>query len=151
MKNYWFFFIIFFLIFTPFKCYALQEHGAIEGLLAHQGAHILFFWAMCDFSYRLIKTDFFQPKIRKYFLIGSILLCIWNIWAFVGHILAIKYKVGPLIHEEGIIWGGKWKINGFIDLLYYTLKMDHLVLVPSIIFFFLASRSVLKKNTRDQS
>ncbi len=139
--------IVFVCIFVllQMNAYALQEHGATEGLLVHQGAHILFFLAMCDFSYRILRTQLFAPLSRRYLFGGAVLLALWNLWAFTGHILASRFTNSPLSHQVGNIFGGTWHITSITDLAYYILKMDDLLLAPAILFFFLASRQIIKE------
>ena len=132
-------------IFKAGEVSAFQEHGALEGLVVHQGAHLLFFLAMCDFSYRLLKAELLAPLSRKYLLAGALLLALWNLWAFIGHVVASNVTRFPLANESRNALLGWWHINDSVELFYYILKMDDLLLVPAIFFFFLASRRIMNE------
>ena len=137
--------LIFCVACLPNHSLAIQEHGAVEGDLVHQGAHILFFWAMCDFCYRIIKTQLFAPLSRKYLFGGSFLLCLWNLWAFAGHIIESRFSRSPFIHRTGDILGGQCRVDSILEFIYYFLKMDSILLVPAILLFFLASRQIVRE------
>ncbi len=118
---------IIFSFIAPSCVYAIQEHLGIEGLIAHELAHILLLFAMCDFAYRVLRAHLFDKKEKRCFLSGAVLFALWNIWAFVAH----------LLHPANII---NIKFKWLIPLI----TSDHILLVPSIICFYFASNALVK-------
>jgi len=121
------------------NAYALQSHIGIEGLYVHQGAHIFFAFSMAVFAWRVRSFVFLSPKARKNLFIGAILLVLWNIWAFIGHIIELAIPKSHIVLHQGekipsII------IHSWMDVLYYFFKMDHLWCLPAIIFIYLGIR-----------
>jgi len=133
------FFFIFSIIITQ-KLWALQSHGGGEGFVIHQLAHILFAVAMTGVIIIIKKTREFKGKEWNYFSLGAFFLAIWNIWAFIGHYLETQVSSSCfIISQSGVPF---LKIDNIFPLLYYVYKMDHIILVPSMIFFFIGLKII---------
>ncbi len=139
--------IIFFA--WPDKAWALQTHGAPEGLYVHQMAHILFIMAL---SYLLwdIRRSSFTSKGWRYLQVFCVLMIIWNIMAFVGH------ATGVSIREENVSTALGYfhaRLLGPIsgrEIVYYIAKFDHVIAVPALFFLF-AGLKALYKSVEKQS
>ena len=136
------FLFCFFLLFTPFPAYALQTHGGIEGLYAHQGAHIFFFLAMVIFALRIYKSELILKGSWRYLSFGIWLLAFWNLWAFTGHMLALSISKDQITTIESLKTP-QLIIYTWQDALYYILKMDHLLCVPAIVLLYLGINKML--------
>ncbi len=139
------FLFCFFLLFTPFPAYALQTHGGIEGLYAHQGAHIFFFLAMVIFALRIYKSELILKGSWRYLSFGIWLLAFWNLWAFTGHILALSISKDQITTIESLKTP-KLIIYTWKDALYYILKMDHLLCLPAIVLLYLGLTKMLNNS-----
>ena len=96
---------------------------------------------MCLFAFRLTAPQFREGLRADLLRRGALLLGAWSLWALAGHVLEVLFVGGRApLHEIGTQLGGVWEAKGPVDLVYYVLKMDHLLLVPSLVFFYLASR-----------
>lgn len=133
------FFFIFFLIF-PESPLALQSHGGGEGFVIHQLAHVLFAIAMIGVIIILKKTKEFKGKEWNYFSLGAFFLALWNIWAFIGHQLETQLpSLSFITSEDGM---PLLKIDSIVSFLYYIYKMDHIILLPSMIFFLIGLKII---------
>lgn len=130
-------FLLLAIMATP--AYAIQPHGAPEGLYVHQIGHILFAVAMVGFAYRIRKSRLGREKSWQYMSIGALLFALWNGWAFLGHIFdklmpAADFCTGNTGLQSLIA------VHSSIDLLYYVFKMDHLLCIPALVFVYFALR-----------
>jgi hypothetical protein len=127
----------------PVPAYAIQTHGAPEGLYVHQIGHILFATAMIGFAARIRSSRLADEQAWSFMSIGAILFALWNGWAFLGHIL------NELIPQTDFSRGSTGlqsvlDLHAPVDVLYYLFKMDHLLCVPALVFIYIA----LKRMTR---
>ena len=134
------------LFFTPESSFALQTHGGIVGLYAHQGAHIFFMLSMIIFALRIHESELILKESWRFLFWGAWLLCLWNLWAFTGHVLALFISNDQITTIESLktpqLMIYTWK-----DALYYILKMDHLLCVPAVFFLYLGLRKMLTNST----
>jgi hypothetical protein len=138
------------LFFSPAVSYALQTHAALEGLYAHQGAHIFFMLSMIIFALRIYKSELTQKKSWRFLFWGVWLLGLWNLWAFTGHILAISIANDQTIAMESLK-SPQLVIATWRDVMYYILKMDHLLCVPAMLFLYLGLRKMLADTTLENT
>ena len=127
------------LVVLPVPAYAIQIHGAPEGLYVHQIGHILFAVAMVGFAIRIRKSRLGREKSWQYMSIGALLFALWNGWAFLGHIFDV------LMPLEDFLTGSTGQqtllaVHSPVNLLYYVFKMDHLLCIPALVFVYLALR-----------
>jgi hypothetical protein len=78
-------FALFFVLAPAEHAFAIQTHGAPEGLYAHQLAHLFFILCMGSFAYRIRRSSLPKNQGWQLIVLGSILLIAWNLWAFTGH------------------------------------------------------------------
>jgi hypothetical protein len=116
---------------------AVQQHGGAEGLVAHQIAHLLFIVGIGYLLSKIIRSRFNDPgwfefKVFLWLIIG------WNILTFTGHWM--RESVDPAGFSR--IYGRvvSYSVNDIFDAYFYLTRLDHLLLVPSFIFLFLALR-----------
>lgn len=128
---------------TPENAYAFQVHGRNEGLYVHQIAHILYAFSVAALAYKLKKTRLTEKRAWRLTAIGMLILTIWNIWAFSGHIVAYlipQKDIGPIPGTDtpGIC------LNSWLDVAYYILKFDHLLSVPAMFLIYLGLADLYK-------
>lgn len=148
MKNYQFIYILpacFFMLFgVTENCWALQSHGAPEGIYVHQMGHLLFMGALGYLYWHTRKSPVTKSKGWKYLQIFCFFLILWNIIAFTGHQAFGQLSPSDFIEKD------TWKeqlappITG-IKLLYYITKMDHLLNVPGLLALVISLRTFYKE------
>ncbi len=135
-----FFFIsLFFLLFPLDYAYALQSHGGPEGVYIHLAAHIIFFTAMLSLSIWLRRTRLKPYTAWRAIAMGAFVLALWNVWAFAGHVLdGIILERGDLYLDQDQV--PCLRIQSWENLLFYLLKLDHLLYLPAIWLFYVGLR-----------
>lgn len=144
MKNYPFVHIILICLFILFgfteKSWALQSHGAPEGIYVHQMAHLLFMGALGYLYWHTRKSPAIKSKGWKYLQICCFFLISWNIIAFTGHQAFGQLSSADFIDKSS------WKEQlappiTWIKVLYYLTKMDHFLNVPGLMALAISLRT----------
>lgn len=117
--------------------WAVQTHGGTEGLVVHQVAHLLFAVGM---GYLLLRIYRIQMKTSGWFEFRVFLWLIvaWNLLTFFGHWLNEFVADSKFIQSDGETVA--FSITSVEDTWFYLTRFDHLLLVPSFLFLFLALR-----------
>ncbi|KUG27873.1 hypothetical protein ASZ90_002265 [hydrocarbon metagenome] len=130
---------------APQEALAIQTHGGAEGLYSHQFGHLLFLGAMVVFYFRLRRQAERTSRGWRYIGISCLLFALWNAVAFLGHSLeeilpSPAFVGGPNPWDRVLVAAPAWQA-----LLFYACKLDHLVAVPAMLFFFLGLRAFCKE------
>lgn len=136
-------FVICCCLLLPDNAWALQSHGAPEGLYVHQMAHVFVALAMAYWFWDIRRSSF-AGKGWRYLQIFCVLMLAWNIVAFTGHALTVSLEVEHFSTATGYL---NSRLVGPMDLqkvVYYITRFDHFVIVPALFFLFLGVRSLYK-------
>ncbi len=132
-------------LLLPDPVMATQAHGDPEGLYVHQFAHAFFIISLAIFIYWLRFRDLVKETGWRYIQYAALFLILWNADAAIAHMLDEQLKI---IEVERV---GTWHIKItstdntlFTVVLYYLVKLDHLLCVPALIFFSAGIRRLLK-------
>lgn len=132
-----------FLLLDVAPAFATQTHGEPEGLYAHQLAHIFFIVSMWTFDFWLRQRDLVKEQGWRYIQIAAVLFVLWNLNAMAVHFLDEQVD----ILRTGIV--DMWKIQidyaeGYrsLAILYYLLKLDHLLCVPAMFYLYLGLKRI---------
>ena len=136
-------FVTFCSLLLPDNAWALQSHGAPEGLYVHQMAHIHFILAL-GYLYWDIRRSSFAGKGWRYLLTFCVLMLGWNIVAFVGHAVAVYIDADTIMSAGGYLRDGIQGPYDFQKLIFYFAKFDHLLAVPALFFFYMGMRSLYR-------
>ena len=120
---------------------ATQGHGGIEGVYAHQFAHIFFLFAMGSLIYWLRGRGLIRDPGWRMIQYSAMCFILWNVDTLLVHALDDQFG---LIQVQRI---GFWKIqltdpfdHNALKLIYYIAKLDHLLCVPALIFLYTGLR-----------
>lgn len=132
------------LVLLVNRAAALQAHGYI-GLHVHQIAHAFFIFSMIFFAVKIRHSQLIKKKSWQFITWGAWLLASWNLWAFSGHVLELyipedSITVLPPASTPSVLLKS-WK-----ELLYYMLKMDHLLSIPAALCFYLGLRTMAQES-----
>ena len=141
--------------FSPEQVLATQGHGGIEGVYAHQIAHIFFLISMGVLIYWLRQRGLVLESGWRYIQYAAFFLILWNLDTILVHALDDQFR---LIATERI---DTWHIRItdqenrlFLKLVYYMAKLDHLLCVPAIVCLYIGLRRLLpiahKRSARGQ-
>ena len=138
------------LLLPPSTAFAIQTHAAPEGLYVHQVGHIVYTIAMAGLAYGIWKSELNTKPGWRLLSWGAVLLAVWNIWAFCGHIVEVSipadHFAGEIAHRNKVVLMKTW-----LDYCYFILKMDHFVCVPALIFFYLGLKRMQSHSARHPS
>ena len=142
----WLSFLLLGLMFLlPNPAPATQAHSDPEGLYVHQFAHAFFIISLWIFIYWLRFRDLVKETGWRYIQYAALFLILWNMDAAIAHLLDEQLN---MIEVERI---GTWHIKissadntVFTVVLYYLVKLDHLLCVPALFFFSAGIRQLLK-------
>ncbi len=140
------------LILTPNPVLATQGHGGIEGVYAHQIAHLFFIISMGGLIYWLRQRGLVREKGWRLIQLSAFFFILWNLDAFLVHLLDDQMKMIQVkrIGSLNIRITDLYDSNALKNL-YYFAKLDHLLCVPAIIFLYLGLRRLLKDQKHDQA
>ncbi len=129
---------------------ATQTHGQPEGLYVHQMAHIFFIISMGSLDFWLRQRNLIKEKGWKYIQLSAVLFILWNIDAALVHFLDEHLDILGITKIE--LWHIRVEsIQGqnSISILYYLLKLDHLLCVPAMFFLYYGLKTILNNSTAD--
>jgi len=129
----------------PQPAWAVQEHGAPEGIYSHQGAHLFFIASMVLLVYWLRQRRLVREAGWRYIQYAAFFFILWNTDAFTAHFL--DEQSGIL--DTAMAAPGKIRIDVEKNLtalawFYYFAKLDHLLCVPAMAFLYAGLRRLLK-------
>lgn len=137
---------IYLLILSAGPALAIQVHDSAEGLYAHQIAHIFFVFSMGILIYWLRGRNLVRETGWRFIQYSALFFILWNVGAFISHFFEAREGVVKTINA------GFWKSSvlvgrsqGVGPTLFYLSKMDHLVLLPAIIFLYIGLRHLLER------
>jgi hypothetical protein len=131
---------------------ATQTHGQPEGLYVHQMAHIFFIISMGTLEFWLRQRNLIKEKGWKYIQLSAVLFILWNINAACVHFLDEHLDILGITKID--LWHIQIQsIQGqeSIAVLYYMLKLDHLLCVPAMFFLYYGLKTILKGNAAADS
>ena len=138
------------MILAPHPALATQGHGGIEGVYAHQIAHLFFIISMGGLIYWLRQRGLVREKGWQLIQLSAFFFILWNLDAFLVHLLDDQLKI---MQVQRI---GFWKIqltdpynSHALKRLYYFAKLDHLLCVPAIVFLYLGLKRLVKDQRRN--
>ena len=135
------------LLAFPGIASATQAHGAPEGIIAHQMAHLFFIFSMGILIYWLRERDLVVERAWRHIQYAALFFILWNVDTFLAHLFDEQLN---LVHVTRI---GLWDIHiasesgsKGLEWLYYALKLDHLLCVPALAFLLSGLRRLVKSD-----
>ena len=130
---------------APAEVHATQVHEGAEGLYAHQIGHVFFLASMGILVFWLRSMKLVRQTGWRYIQYAALFFILYNLDAMLAHYLD---GLGDLFEK---IDTGTWRariqfLHGQWELgiLYYIVKMDHLLSVPAIVFLYAGLRHLLR-------
>ncbi len=134
-------------IFFPGLALATQGHGGIEGVYAHQFAHIFFIMSLGVLIYWLRTRKLVQRSGWRFIQYSALFFILWNIDTITVHALDDQFGI---IQAQTI---GVWQIqisdsvnSNMLKLFYYVIKLDHLLCVPALLCLYLGLRRLIAES-----
>ena len=132
-------------LLCPDPAAATQVHVPSEGLYAHQIGHVFFALSMAILIYWLRERRLVKERGWRLIQYAALFFILWNVDAFVVHYLDGRSDLFQVID------GGTWHASVHLTdasfslaMIYYLVKLDHLLCVPAIVLLYLGLRNLLK-------
>jgi len=124
---------------------ATQKHGQPEGLYVHQMAHIFFIISMGSLEFWLRQRNLTKERGWKYIQVAAVLFILWNIDAALVHLMEEHLDILGIanIDHWHLRIDSSQGYNSF-TLIYYLLKLDHLLCVPAMWCLYYGLKTILK-------
>ncbi len=134
------------LIFLPIDAYATQLHASSEGIITHQVGHLFFLLSMVALIFTITGKELDRQKGWRLIQYSAFFFILWNLDAVAAHffdnqIHAVKIENISLGRIRVVTENG----SPFLAWLYYILKLDHLLCVPAMFFFYRGISSLVKE------
>lgn len=122
---------------TPGTAWAIIPQ-VYTSLYAHEIAHLFFMSALAVFLYYMLRRRLFRERGWLYICISIAILMLWNAYTFIGHIVETAMPADAFVNR-GDFFREQIDLNR-APLYYIFFRVDHLVLIPAMLFFFLGVR-----------
>lgn len=135
------------VLFFSGKAMATQTHGGLEGVYAHQFAHLFFIFSMGILIFWLRERKLVQEKGWRFIQYSAIFFILWNIDTFLAHLLDEQLEIISVSKIDAArILVESSRGGGLIEAFYYAAKLDHLFCVPAMWFLYSGLRCLLKES-----
>jgi hypothetical protein len=139
--------VLYWIVVTPGTALATQGHGGIEGVYAHQIAHLFFLFSMGSLIYWLRARKLVREPGWRLIQYSALFFILWNLDTLTVHALDDQFNVVQVQSLD------PWHIkisdvfdNNRIKVLYYLAKLDHLFCVPALLFLYAGLKRLLQEN-----
>ena len=130
-------------LFMPSSAWAFVPHN-YPGIYIHQMGHVFFFLSCLLVIMTIIRNQLQREKGWRYLFFSQIGFIVWNLDTFIGHATEYWIESGQILGTTG---GWSYFMRDIIivgrEYVYYFAKLDHLVLVPSMLLFYAGLREHL--------
>lgn len=124
----------------PWPAWAIQTHSHPEGLYAHQMAHLAFLGAMIYVCWQIWRRGLLSRSGFQHLYWACILFGLWNVLTFCGHWAEQGLDAGAIDSASGHLFS-YLHIHDLGGLIYYLATLDHLILIPALLLYYLALRA----------
>ena len=139
-------------LISPDFCAAIQLHQGTEGIIVHQVGHLFFLLSMVVLIFIITGRQLNTEHGWKLIQLSAILFVLWNLDTVLAHFF--DNQVRAVTVQELSLWEVKIStLSGseFMALFYHSLKLDHLLCVPALFFFYRGLSSLLAKERFQKS
>ena len=111
-----------------------------EAFFIRQFSYLFFMLAMLIFIYELKQGKLPHKRGFRLLVWASVFFALWNFDCFWAQILA-QYFEAPVVVDEPGGWSQRLAMANVGNWLSYFTKLDHLLLVPAFVCFYLGLRA----------
>ncbi|MFZ0132041.1 MAG: hypothetical protein WAK95_05815 [Desulfobacterales bacterium] len=132
------------ILIVPLPAFATQGHTQPEGLYAHQLSHVFFLFSMGLLMYWLRKRGLVKTSGWRAIQFASLFFILWNADAFLVHFIEEQSQALAIVRIN------PWHLRiqaadgfGWLAVVYYVAKLDHLLSVPALFFLYIGLKRLL--------
>jgi hypothetical protein len=134
----------------PSPAFAIIQHwDPREAFFIRQFSYLFFMLAMLIFIYEL-KQGKLQHRGFRLLVWAGVFFALWNFDCFLGQLFTHYFEPRILSGAPGV-WSEQLGLVNLGDWLGYFTKLDHLLLVPAFILFYLGLRAFRKEQEAGES
>jgi len=143
------FLLLMILIVFPCDAWAVQSHGAREGLYVHQLAHV-FYTASMGYLFLGIRRSSFTSKGWLFLQAFCVFIILWNVAAFTGHSLTPYMDSSFFVAENGYLSTRLLGPFTNLKLFVYFTKLDHLFSIPALLCLYLGMKGLYRSSLEEE-
>ncbi|MGC2433202.1 MAG: hypothetical protein WA433_05420 [Desulfobaccales bacterium] len=137
-------FLLWSMIF-PSPALAFIPHWAPkEAFFIRQFSYLFFMVAMIFFIVELKLERSPQQRGFRLLIWASVFFALWNLDCFIGQWLALHFEAQVAPGPQGF-FSQRLSMANLENWLNYFTRLDHLLLVPAFIFFYLGIREFMRQ------
>jgi hypothetical protein len=140
------------LILLPESSYATQIHASSEGIITHQAGHFFFLFSMVTLILTISGKKLSSQKGWRLIQYSAFFFVLWNLDAVVAHFL--DNQIHAVKIENISLWTldiVTYNDSQLLGLVYYILKLDHLLCVPAMLFLYKGISSLVDDHKKQIS
>ena len=111
-----------------------------EAFFIRQFSYLFFMIAMVFFIYELRQEKLQQHRGFRLLAWGSVFFVLWNFDCFIGQLFSLFFEAQVTVGVPGSL-SQQLSMANLGNWVNYVTKLDHLLLVPAFIFFYLGVRA----------
>lgn len=135
------------VLFFSEQASATQTHGGLEGIYAHQFAHLFFIVSMGILIFWLRERDLVKQKGWRFIQYSAFFFILWNFDTFLVHLLDEQLEIISVSKIDAVrILVESSRGGGLLEAFYYAAKLDHFLCVPAMWFLYSGLRRLLKES-----
>ena len=128
-------------VLFPSPAFAIIQHwDPREAFFIRQFSYLFFMLAMLIFIFELKQGKLSHKRGFRLLVWASVFFALWNLDGFLGQIFALYFGAPVIVGEPGS-WSQQLGMANIGNWLNYLTKLDHLLLVPAFVFFYLGIRT----------
>ncbi len=130
------------LLLIPSQAWAFIPHwDPLEAFFIRQFAYLFWTLAMIYFILALRQEKLIQHRGFRWLVWAGVFFALWNINSFIGQLLGLS------LDSQGgdsltALSASESREIGQLLWFYYLTKLDHFLLAPAFIFFYLGMRAL---------
>ncbi len=133
------------ILLFPVSAAAVQSHGDAEGLILHQLSHLFFILSMGGLAFWIGRNGLAGDPGWRAVRWAAILFVLWSADAFLVHWM--ETMPGLFVPDGPDPW--RMAVSGPLGALHYVARMDHLFIVPALMFLYLGLRRLARTEGPD--
>lgn len=139
--------VFLFILFNAGDAFAIQEHQGVEGFYVHQIGHLFFIAAMVYIYIVLKKPAASMLEGWKYIRYAAIFFILWNIDAFISHLLDGLSKEVEVSKSSTAV-----TISSFKTAVYYLTRLtEYFLLVPAFVMMAFGTYKIRKQLEKEST
>ncbi|MEJ2093548.1 MAG: hypothetical protein P8X65_15315 [Syntrophobacterales bacterium] len=128
------------LLFPSPALAIIQHWDPREGLFIRQFSYLFFMLTMILFIYELKQGELHHRRGFRLLVWASVFFALWNFDCFLGQLFGLYFEAQTIVGTPGS-WAQRLGMANPGNWLSYFTKLDHLLLVPAFLLFYLGLRA----------